>query len=157
MTTIVPNRQRVILIRQRNPCLPLSGIGRAVGLTRERVRQILAKAGQPTRALRLPAEMVPLTCDNCGKRFERRQSSVLSIVTRPHYQGKWVSCSPACSGVLRSHFPPSRLGYRKPFCKRGHPRTPDNLYGRNCRICNLAMQAERWKNLKARKASRGVA
>lgn len=29
---------------------------------------------------------------------------------------------------------------KKAFCKRGHPRTPENLYGQHCRTCKLVGQ-----------------
>lgn len=43
----------------------------------------------------------------------------------------------------------SLKGSKKPFCLRGHPRTPENLYGRRCRLC----ESER---LKAKTAARRV-
>ena len=67
----------------------------------ERVRQVLALAHAPTRALRPPPRIVPLVCDNCGVLFERRQRVVLGNARAKGYKGKWVACSIACNGVLR--------------------------------------------------------
>ena len=59
----VPNAHRVQVIRQRNPCMTTTEIGLTVGLTRERVRQILAGAGLRTR--RQP--LLVGYCTQCGK------------------------------------------------------------------------------------------
>lgn len=52
----------IIRARRNNPCATLEGIGRCFGITGERVRQILSKAGKPTRAYHQH-----YLCIQCGK------------------------------------------------------------------------------------------
>ena len=138
-TRVLAERRRaeIAAFRMANPCLTLAGIGQRFGVTKERVRQVLARGGATTVALRPPPLMVPLICDNCGIHFERRESIVLKGARSPLYIGKWVACSTSCSlMLLAQRRAPNRkgnLGYRKPICKRGHPRTPENLRGCHAR------------------------
>ena len=46
------NRRRVALLRNSHPDWTLQQIANEVGLSRERVRQLLMKSGLPTRRLR---------------------------------------------------------------------------------------------------------
>ena len=55
----------VIRLRKGNPCMTLKQIGDRVGVTRERVRQVLSRAGLPTRALVSPK--LRYECPGCGK------------------------------------------------------------------------------------------
>ena len=141
MATQAVDPRQVVAYRAANPCLTLKNVGlRFHGISRERVRQILAKHGAPTRARRPPPLMVPLVCDHCGTLFERKQKTVLDRARTRKYRGAWVACSPSCSRVqLQRHMEAINLanrGYRKPVCKRGHPRTPENLYRSGaCRQC----------------------
>ena len=50
----VVNKQRVFALREEHPDWTLDAIGQEVGVTRERVRQILKKRGMPTKAKRTP-------------------------------------------------------------------------------------------------------
>lgn len=58
-------RGLVVALRQKNPCLTLQEVGDTVGVSRERVRQILAAEGRPTR------RSYAHTCQSCGKRTEQ--------------------------------------------------------------------------------------
>ena len=67
-----------------------------------------------------------------------------------------LCCTPAC--INPAHLEPvtnaenmRRAAERRPTCRRGHPRTPENMIGgyRKCRACDDIMRA-------ARKARRGV-
>ena len=60
--------ESVVLLRQENPEATSAWIAREVGLTRERVRQILKRAVLPTRA---PFRTHP-SCQNCGKTLPYR-------------------------------------------------------------------------------------
>lgn len=51
LNEIPTNAQIVRILRQENPTLTMTEIGRRVELTKERVRQILKKAGLPTRRM----------------------------------------------------------------------------------------------------------
>jgi len=57
--------QELIDYRSNNPCLTLEQIGRKFGITREAVRQILARAGERTSSLNYGNWV----CSRCGKRI----------------------------------------------------------------------------------------
>ena len=59
-----PNAERVLSLRAKNPCATLQEVAAAVGVTRERVRQILLRAGEPTRH---HVERALNVCMECGK------------------------------------------------------------------------------------------
>ena len=61
----VVNKQRVFALREEHPDWTLDAIGQEVGVTRERVRQILKKGGMPTKAKRTPR-----LCSVCKIRVE---------------------------------------------------------------------------------------
>lgn len=152
-------RERICRLRQDNPCLTLRELGSKVGLTRERVRQILEAESQPTKAVKRPEQIVcincgaafqpyghrrcccspechkaqhwvSLTCDWCGRLFPRQQSTVL-YYARNKPDRKWF-CGRRCLGFyVAKHF-----GFwahppeRKTHCKRGHPFDNSNIYYR---------------------------
>lgn len=70
--------KEVCTLRQQNPCLTLIEIGDQLGVTRERVRQILKKEGMSTRALYVP-KYGRFSCVVCDKVFvpERATSTRL--------------------------------------------------------------------------------
>ena len=76
--------ERVAKIRQKNPCATLEEVGQRVGVTRERVRQLLKAQGLPTMSYR-PSRL--FECLNCGASFPNRQG--------PKYQPKY--CSRSCA------------------------------------------------------------
>jgi len=105
MSTSFADPQQVIDLRKANPCMTLEGIGQQVSLTRERIRQILKKAGHPTGRPRLshiclgcgityhPKDanqiyhnrqcyreyrQVPVICEQCGLLFRLYQSNLLA-------------------------------------------------------------------------------
>jgi hypothetical protein len=61
----VVNKQSVFTLREEHPDWTLDAIGKEVGVTRERVRQILKKKGMPTKSTRIPK-----VCSVCGIRVE---------------------------------------------------------------------------------------
>ena len=61
----VVNKQSVFTLREDHPDWTLDAIGKEVGVTRERVRQILKKKGMPTKSKRIPK-----LCSVCGVRVE---------------------------------------------------------------------------------------
>ncbi len=63
-TEIKSSRELVIKIRNTNPCLTLRGIGEKVGLSKQRVEQILKKTGKPTKHFKQS-----YICNNCKKLF----------------------------------------------------------------------------------------
>ncbi len=69
----VPNltsaRQQVIALRTTNPCMTCASIGGKVGVSRERVRQILDMEGLSTR---VPSRRQLFTCLACGKTIEHK-------------------------------------------------------------------------------------
>jgi len=110
--------QYIISLRERNPCMTLARIGDIVGVSGERIRQILkthnveTKAiyrqsrvtcelcGTPTsnrhfcsRACQSKASRVQAVCDCCGKLFEMRKSQLLGR-TKAGY--KHIFCSQSC-------------------------------------------------------------
>ena len=71
------------IINQRNNGLTLQAIGDSVGLTRERVRQVLVKYS-PDKVI-VTQRAIEKTCSVCGKKF----------------YGKGQTCSTRCGGVFR--------------------------------------------------------
>lgn len=54
--------------------------------------------------------------------------------------------------TLRSPTSPSAVNARKTHCPRGHPLTPDNVYGaprfRSCKTCVDRRATERWRRMR---------
>ncbi len=69
-TSLHPCRESVIQIRQANPCATLQDIGNKVGITRERVRQILQTAQLDTYHYR-PTYI----CNQCGEPISRERAT----------------------------------------------------------------------------------
>ncbi len=116
------NAIKVIGIRESNPCATLQQVGDEVGITKERVRQILVSSSLPTRHYTVPKLFSCLncgkptynkkycrkqcwyeythpllTCDTCGTLFRRGQSQIISRANRPVYKGG-IFCSRKCIG-----------------------------------------------------------
>lgn len=124
MIKLTPSEERankVIAIRQSNPCATLQLIGDQVGLTRERVRQILSGAKLPTvgyverkiyhcmncgketpnlkfcsMKCRSEYTWVEAACDECGKLFPITQSALITRLNRN--RSNKIRCSRHCNG-----------------------------------------------------------
>ena len=132
--TSVPKRVRgpvaleAIALRRQYPCLTLQRIADELGYSREYVRQILAKAGMPTRhydgrhcpvcdkALhRLQQETcsracyhryhwVLVACDYCGMLFERRLSQIIAHGKNRKYKDG-MYCGRPCYAMMQKDRP----------------------------------------------------
>lgn len=113
-------RDKAIALRKANPCLTTAAIGRKVGLSKQRVWQILSAAGLPTKAwrqkyacwrcgagLKKPVKRglcprcfeesrrLEAICDVCGRHFLRE----VSVVRRAAKKGyEHFFCSRQCLG-----------------------------------------------------------
>ena len=135
------NKQRVLDIRKKDPMRKAIDIAIELGISRERVRQLLNQLGLPTN-LQNPKQIYlcrncghrirfsqrvsmlcficrtrtlyqELTCDVCGKRFPRR-NSVVTAAKKRGYQRTF--CSAECNGRYNgTHFgfQPGRNHYTK--------------------------------------------
>jgi DNA-directed RNA polymerase subunit RPC12/RpoP len=114
-------KDQVIELRQKRLCSTCQDIATRVGISRERVRQILKRAGLPTLRYRAPylcadcgkplnrinnksglclecrikSNRVPLICDTCGKLFYRKKAEIMSQ-SQPH---TGFFCSKSCWGT----------------------------------------------------------
>lgn len=91
-------KHKILEILGENPTIPYSIIGRKVGVTRERVRQIARQNGYPPR--RHQGKLNLKTCSTCSKTYVGGNSAQ----TCPHgRQGKLKSKKcPVCNKVLHS-------------------------------------------------------
>ena len=120
-----PTAALVIAERGRNPCATMRAIGEHAGVTSERVRQLLKRAGLPTAALRLKTKYacpscgkvfqkkpksydtckscrkLTLICEMCGKKFLRYQHLVIIAIAKGS-QPRW--CSKSCQGKWLSQW-----------------------------------------------------
>lgn len=113
----------------------LEEIGDKYGLSKQAVWQRFIhagivrrpRAGTPRKRLR---RIQPRPCPGCGELFQPPNS-------------KQICCSYACRDKIKP---------RKTFCKRGHPRTPENLYrDKACRKC-LYLNEVRYRARKKEKS-----
>ncbi len=105
------------------------------------------------------AQSVELVCDECAITFLRRVSDIVNAA-RPKSLSPagihHIFCSKQCQGkwLGTNHgiqFGQTKL--KKEYCKRGHPRSGDNLYTspkgeRQCRVCSRINWLARYKRLK---------
>jgi hypothetical protein len=147
-TTVL--NESIVELRRENPMWTLQTIANAVGLTRERVRQVLNQEHMPTAAVReLPVTV--LTCAWCNHQFER--------ATRQHQRNvkrgiTTIYCTVQCQrrGVGSAHS--KRWGARTE-CGNGHPLVTDNLYVApssttpRCRQCRAAYARKYYYTRKA--------
>jgi hypothetical protein len=127
---IIVSRDRVISLRKSNPDMTLIEIGNEIGITKERVRQILASEHLETRSTnRIPAPM-PL-CKQCGMPVPYRKRIFCSAIChRPasrvtvncHYCGKEMSLM---ASVYKSRSDSSKYIHCSRTCRdnsrRGQP------------------------------------
>lgn len=92
MTT---NEEQITQLREKNPSMTATEIARLVGITKQRVWQVLHTAGFPTAAIVEPNDL-SLTCDECGERFKRRACEERAGIARN--PNKMVFCSKRCQG-----------------------------------------------------------
>jgi hypothetical protein len=113
---------KVIALKTKYPCMTLRDIGIKVGVSRERVRQLLVKANMPTKIIKPKivcedcgkllthpnkygrcrqclhkSKLTPVTCDNSGRLLYRMQGAILGSFTRPNYKGRFF-CDRHCFG-----------------------------------------------------------
>lgn len=87
-------RKQVLEIRQFNPCVSYSDIGRMTGVTRERVRQICGNRKSRKSEFRRISNRVTLVCPNCGTIFSRKNHYIKQLKARGT---KIFYCSVKCS------------------------------------------------------------
>lgn len=121
-------RSKVVEMRKSNPCASLGQIGRKLGITRERVRQILTSEKLPTRHITLhyvcnqcgkvmtkgqkifcsiecfrAFHHITLICDECGKPFSRLMSDAVNQFKQGNKENKKLFCSKKCQGLWLAH------------------------------------------------------
>jgi len=111
----VVNKQSVFTLREENPEWTLDAIGKTVGVTRERVRQILKKKGLPTKARKTPK-----LCVVCSMRVEssrkfcspecRKKSSSITF--------KCSFCNVDVTWARSVYNAQKRRGYKNIHCSR---------------------------------------
>ena len=125
----------LIALRQANPCLTLQAVGDKYGITKERVRQVLKGAGQPTRRYYPSKEVLCLNCGQatkrerycsdkcwheythplmecsyCGTLFRRNAKQIISQLSYGHKKTH-LFCSKRCQGKwLAQHY-----GFKKKY------------------------------------------
>jgi aldehyde:ferredoxin oxidoreductase len=82
-------RQQIINLRKASPCINCRQIGDKVGVSRERVRQILSQNNLQTKRFKPPKPKVQ--CLNCGKPTTHKQ--FCSIQCGKDYKQISVECS----------------------------------------------------------------
>jgi hypothetical protein len=130
-------------MRNSIPCATLQEIGNKVGVSRERVRQILSRDSLSTKhysmtyhcnmcgeqirkdnksgyckVCKVKAHLVPLICDQCGTLFYRPQSDVITAAKRTNGKDSLTFCTKSCQGIYTAnHYGfvahPENSGYRK--------------------------------------------
>lgn len=147
--------QKLVAYAMANPCVSLQTIGDHYGISRERVRKIIERAGEhKSHARRLPiflcalcekpteskggicirCRWVELPCVNCGEMVRRRTASLTYPSRQQRYKGR-VFCDRHCfySWSGRTHGAPTLRAYQrarllKSVCKRGHLVAGDNAH-----------------------------
>ena len=116
------NKSKVIRLRLKHPCMPSSRIAEKMGVSRERIRQILKDAGVTThfakpkyhcvdcgkelrrKAIRcrecfIKHSFILIICDECNAPFYRRKSDILQYPCSNTYGH--LFCSRHCRSVWR--------------------------------------------------------
>jgi hypothetical protein len=127
--TISEQSIEIAKMRHDNPCLTLQQIGNKYGISRERVRQVLAKQGTTTKhyikrqyseclncgkqttnklyctkKCRTDYNQITLVCDNCGKSFNRKKSDIIRTSNNENYKGHQF-CNSTCTGEYKRTHP----------------------------------------------------
>lgn len=115
------HKRLVLETRSRSPEMPMSQIAKAVGISRERVRQILKQQGLPTRAL--PTKALPQFCSDCGAPISKTNRSGLCAKCFKNYrfgQSRVTLVCEVCGSTFertRTHYRMAmKRGYRHQFC-----------------------------------------
>ena len=137
-------RKAVVELRRENPMWTLQKIANVMGVSRERIRQLLKSENVPTAAVK-ELSIIVLTCGSCGMTFERPNRVHL------YNKGRGIVstyCSSVCQQEgLRKWQHQKRL--TRSECLQGHALTEDNVFtfdvtnpttgavyhGRRCRLC----------------------
>ena len=152
--------ESIVESRRQNPMWTLQTIANLVGVSRERVRQVLNQKRMPTAAVK-EIPVVVLTCDWCAAQFER---SIRVHQRRLKLGAQKTYCSSKCQrkGLGAWHYEKSLA---RTECEKGHPLTPGNLYlvktrskkggkvghGRRCRACRSIYSREYYDRQKQQK------
>lgn len=143
--------ESIVESRRQNPMWTLQTIANLVGVSRERVRQVLNQKRMPTAAVK-EIPVVVLTCDWCAVPFER---SIRVHQRRLKLGAQKTYCGSECQqeGLGAWH---REKSLARTECAKGHPLTPGNLYivktrskkagnvsrGRRCRECRSTYSKE---------------
>jgi hypothetical protein len=163
-------REEVAALRRQNPMWTLQRIANVMGVSRERIRQLLKSEDMPTAAAKDPPVrgrpplaqnllLVTLTCGSCGVAFERLER------THGYNQKRGIVgtyCTQDCQRVAFGELQHQRRAHRTE-CSKGHPLTPQNIRattttgptgrvykGRLCQTCNNAYHREYYRRNKQR-------
>ena len=104
-----------IQIRRDNPCATLQQIGDRLGISRERVRQVLVAASLPTHHYKQKHQVA---CLQCGRTTTHRR--YCSMKCRYEYTHIWLEC-PQCHKM-----------FRRPQTGLIHHPTEQNYCSRQC-------------------------
>ena len=117
-----PNRQKVFEIRQEHPNKSATEIAIEVGISRERVRQILTKLGLPTK-VRNP--YIPRHCRDCGRILSKTTKGVLCFACFNLQRRKETLAELTCFQCRKTFYRSKALhnikkekGYKHTFCNR---------------------------------------
>lgn len=105
--------ESVLEMRTKNPCATLQTIGDKVGVSRERVRQILKRDGLKTKAT---SKRKVYLCLNCGKELDGQRKKFCSRTCQYEYGHPLVECV-ECHKLFRVRIA-QLLRYERSFCSR---------------------------------------
>ena len=161
--------ERALALRQEHPDIRASVIARTLGVSRERVRQILYRAGLPTHFVKQDGcpvcglkrsyyskrrcmdcriratPKIERSCGWCGTSVVRKASC-----WRNGQEPKVLFCTKQHQGFWAGKYHgfaahPENKKQLKTHCIRGHPLVEDNLYhfkrGRACKACSKGRHA----------------
>jgi len=111
----VVNKQSVFTLRENYPEWTLDAIGKEIGVTRERVRQILKKRGLPTKAKRTPK-----LCAVCSIRIETSRKFCSTECRKKNSRITFLCsfCGLSVEWPKSVYNAQKRRGYRNIHCSR---------------------------------------